>query len=289
MLEPGGLAIIVGTPFHEDDLYGWIKKYGKGWHFREYPAIFPDGKILWDRRFSFDFLMQSLDNDGKIAFSREMLCKPVVNDSTIFPFDILQKSIYRMESYQMVDNIESFPVRFERIGVGCDFAISSNIGSDSSVFIVGGIDEYGCVWVLNMYRMNGKSYAQQMNVISTINRDFRPDIFCMESNGFQKIFAEEARTLGIPAVEHRTGENKYDPKKGLPSLALMFEQGKIKIPTGNLYSTTNKDMMFSELGSIAYTSKGLQATSGHDDIGMALWFLTSGLKRHSEGFEFGFL
>ena len=55
MLVPGGQAIVIGTPFHANDLYGDLKTK-KGWFVIEYPAIFPDGRsvrisvTLWIRK-----------------------------------------------------------------------------------------------------------------------------------------------------------------------------------------------------------------------------------------------
>ena len=45
MILPGGQVIVVGTPFHENDLYADLKKK-PGWRVFEYPAIYPNGRVI---------------------------------------------------------------------------------------------------------------------------------------------------------------------------------------------------------------------------------------------------
>jgi hypothetical protein len=287
MIEPGGFVGLWGTPFHTSDVYGDIKKK-KGWHYREYPCIFPSGQVLWENRFSFKDLMLKRDSQGSITFSRENLCRPITNDSSIFPYHILERSIIGMDKYTMVRNAMSFPVKFVRKATGCDFAISSSIGADSSVFIVGGIDEAGVIWILNIYRLTGKSFAEQLSALKSIHQNFQPDLLVLETNGFQKIFYDESLKQNMPVIDHKTTTNKYDLKEGIPALSVLFETGKFRVPTGDEYSRAMKDLMFTELSSFGYTDKGLQGTGAHDDIVIALWKLVVGLKYKMTGFDFAF-
>ena len=141
MLVPGGQIIVVGTPFHASDLYGDLKSKSKaatgsdkGWFVIEYPAIFPDGRILWPQRWSFSDLMEKRTTQGNIIFSRENLCRPITNESSIFPLKVLERSLLRMENYCLVRNRDDFPIKFTKVVTGCDFAISSNVGSDYYVY-----------------------------------------------------------------------------------------------------------------------------------------------------------
>lgn len=34
-----------------------------------------------------------------------------------------------MENIRLVDNIESFPIKLQRVVMGCDFAVSGNVGA----------------------------------------------------------------------------------------------------------------------------------------------------------------
>lgn len=271
MLVPGGQIIVVGTPFHAEDLYGDLKTKN-GWFVIEYPAIFPDGRILWPQRWSFKDLMDKKETQGSIIFSRENLCRPITNESSIFPMEILTRSLLRMENYTLVDSREEFPVKFSKVVVGCDFAISANVGADYAVFSVWGIDELTDErWLLHLYREKGAKFFEQMNVLRRINSRFRPDLIVMENNTFQQIFVETADTEGMPVIGHTTGIDKYDLKTGWPHLSTLFERGKIHIPIGNVYSQQVKDLIFQDLGSVAFTEKGLESVGSHDDISSSFW------------------
>ena len=191
MLVPGGQIIVVGTPFHANDLYGDLKTK-KGWFVIEYPAIFPDGRILWPQRWSFRDLLDKKNTQGNIIFSRENLCRPIVSDSSIFPLSILKRGLVRMENYTLVSSRDDFPIRFAKVVTGCDFSISANVGADYFCFSTFGIDEDNGMWLLNMKLGKGKTYDEQLQILKGINVRFRPDVMVFESNVFQQIFTEGA-------------------------------------------------------------------------------------------------
>lgn len=297
MLVPGGQIIVVGTPFHASDLYGDLKSKSihatgnkKGWFVIEYPAIFPDGRILWPQRWSFFDLMDKKATQGNIIFSRENLCRPITNESSIFPLKVLERSLVRMENYVLVRNRDDFPIKFNKVVVGCDFSISANVGADYTVFTVWGVDdETGERWLLHFYRDKGKTFHEQMQVLKGINVRFRPDTMILEQNTFQQIFVQESDKQGLPVIGHTTGIDKYDLKTGWPGLAIDFERGKIHIPIGDKYSQDVKDLIFSDLGSVAFTDKGLESVGEHDDISSSFWLAKLGANLITTGFKYTFL
>lgn len=297
MLVPGGQIIVVGTPFHASDLYGDLKSKSKaatgsdnGWFVIEYPAIFPDGRILWPARWGFNDLMEKKATQGNIIFSRENLCRPITNESSIFPLKILERSLLRMENYTLVRNRDDFPMKFNKVVVGCDFAISGNVGADYAVFTVWGVDdETGERWLLYFYREKGKTFHEQMQVLRGINVRFRPDTFVMEQNVMQQIFVQESDKQGLPVVGHTTGIDKYDLKTGWPGLAIDFERGKIHIPIGDKYSQDVKDLIFTDLGSVAFTDHGLESVGEHDDISSSFWLAKLAANLITTGFKYTFL
>ena len=297
MLVPGGQIIVVGTPFHASDLYGDLKSKSKaatgsdnGWFVIEYPAIFPDGRILWPARWGFNDLMEKKTTQGNIIFSRENLCRPITNESSIFPLKILERSLLRMENYTLVRNRDDFPMKFNKVVVGCDFAISGNVGADYAVFTVWGVDdETGERWLLYFYREKGKTFHEQMQVLRGINVRFRPDTFVMEQNVMQQIFVQESDKQGLPVVGHTTGIDKYDLKTGWPGLAIDFERGKIHIPIGDKYSQDVKDLIFTDLGSVAFTDHGLESVGEHDDISSSFWLAKLAANLITTGFKYTFL
>lgn len=277
LLIPGGSLGLVGTPFRVNDLYGHLKL--NGWPTFEYPAIFPDGTLLWPERWNYDGLMAKRKSQGNLIFSRELLVKPVTSDSTIFPIEILNTAFHRMDMYTLVHNIDSFPIKFKRVVTGCDFAISGSVGADYSTYLTWGIDEQDRMWLVNAFRAKGLSFHEQIANLKRINREFRPDVVAMEDNIFQTIFVQEADRAGLPVIGLTTGKNKNDLRSGLPSLAIMFERGMFRIPTGDQPSKDFADMLVLEFTSVAFTDKGLQGTSEHDDIAMGTYKSVEGARK----------
>ena len=288
MLVPGGQIVVVGTPFHAQDLYGDLKTK-KGWFVIEYPAIFPDGRILWPQRWCFKDLIDKKNTQGNIIFSRENLCRPIVSDSSIFPLDVLKRSLVRMDNYTLVSNRDNFPKKFNKVVTGCDFAISSAVGADFYCYSTFGIDEDNGMWLMNLQMGKGKTYDEQIQMLRNINSNFRPDVMIFESNVFQQIFTDQAQKYGMPVVPHNTGTEKNDLSKGWPALAIMYERGLIHIPTGDEYSVRIKDAIFEQLGSVAFTDKGLQSVGSHDDICSSQWLAALGRNLSCFGFKFSFM
>lgn len=288
MIVPKGQTVVVGTPFHANDLYGDLKNKD-GWHVREYPAIFPDGTILWRERWGFKELMEKRSTQGNIIFSRENLCRPVTNESSIFPQEVIERAYVRMEDYTFTSSRSAYKVKFDRVVMGIDFSISSSVGADYTVIITAGIDENDNMWLMNITRFKGKAFAEQLAVIKRLNQSFSPDLMVMENNVFQQIFVQESERAGLPVEGHTTGTNKYDLKAGLPGLALMFERGTIRIPRGNQESLDISDSLALELSSVTWTEKGLEGVGEHDDQAMALWLTSIAAKKISSGFSFRFL
>jgi len=285
---PGGQIIVCGTPFIQGDLYDKLKEDPKFRVF-EYPGIFPNGEVLWPSRYSLDDLLVKKETQGSTIFSREILVKPISDESSIFPYEDLRKSFIGMNDYTLVKNRANFPKDFEKVIVGTDFAISDKIGADSSAFVVVGVAGLD-YWVLHIYAKAAMSYEEQMAVMKQINANFQPDLFMIETNQMQKIFYQMALDAGLPAEDHNTGVNKYSLTEGLPGLAIAFQQGHVKMPRGDQNSIDITDMLCQQLNSFTFDpdKKKLTSVAEHDDIAMALWQGMRGA-RHVSAFTFSFI
>lgn len=296
-LSPGGQMVIVGTPFFELDLYAMLKKKknlkgGRTFPVFEYPAIFPDGKLLMPQRHDYKSLMEKKAILGSLIFSREILVTPISDGASLFPYEALNVSIKGQDTVDLVDNIDSSPRKFVKIGVGMDFAVSANIGADYSVFTIGGLDELGNIHVLNCWRKKGAKYSIQISAAKRINSDFRPDIMYAEDNGMQQVFVDMLKDANLPvAGKTTTAVNKKSLYKGVPKLAALFETGRIKFPYGTQRAKDLTDLYFRELNSITYiqdTGK-LESTNQHDDTGMSLWNMVRSLIGDNMDFDFSFI
>ncbi|HDL74765.1 MAG TPA: hypothetical protein ENH06_00035, partial [bacterium] len=269
LLEPGGSINVVGTPFHEQDLYGDLKTKDN-WAVFEYPGIFPDGTLLWPSKFNLDTLLERLGTIGSLNFTREILVKPISSESSVFPYEHIKRSYEGMDHFKLVDNIFSFPRKFDDIVVGTDFAISATTGADKTSFVVLGVEGQN-YWILYIFLKGSMSYDEQMSQLKRINSNFQPSKIMVETNQMQKIFYQMGVDSGLPMVEHNTGVDKWSLEKGLPALAVLYENYRIKTPRGDQRSKDLTDLLAGELTSYTFEKNKLTSTSGHSDVGMALW------------------
>lgn len=271
IVEPYGYFLVSGTPYSTapNELYNIIRA-DKRFALFEYPVIFPDGRSLAPDRYTFDDLVKKKEELGTMVFSREYLCVPIADDSTIFPREYLMRSVIGMEQISFVDSVEFFPFKLTKVVVGCDFAISGNIGADYTVISVWGVDVMNNYYLLNLYREQGMSHNEQVDRIVMVDRMFKPNVIVCESNGFQGILAALAKERGLRNIETfvTTDGNKKDLHTGWPSLSAMFERGQIKVPYKVGRTKEMVEIMFSEFSSVTFrTDKGkLEAVSGHDDV-----------------------
>ena len=130
MLIPGGQLVIVGTPFHNEDLYERLR-VNPVYHFVRSPALNHLDQALWPTRYTKDMLLSRKDEVGSTRFAREYLCLPISDESSLFPEKIL------MECYD--HQYEMLPLTAEdrktglQVFTGVDLAMSSTVGADYSV------------------------------------------------------------------------------------------------------------------------------------------------------------
>lgn len=276
IVEPYGYLIVSGTPYSTapNELYNVIKGDKRFYSF-EYPIVFPDGRPLAPDRYTFEDIKAKRTELGSIVFAREYLVIPISDNSTIFPYEYLRRSTVGMDKVSFADSIEFFPFELQRVVVGCDFAVSGNIGADYTVYSVWGIDYSNNFYLINYFRAKGMSHNEQVDKIVLFNRLYKPDKIVCESNGFQGILSALARERGLSNIEQftTTEGNKKDLYSGLPSLSAMFERGQIKVPYKEGETRQKVELMFSEFASVTFRSdKGkLEASSGHDDTVLSSW------------------
>lgn len=287
IVEPYGYLIVSGTPYSTapNELYNVIKGDKRFYSF-EYPIVFPDGRPLAPDRYTFEDIKAKRTELGSIVFAREYLVIPISDNSTIFPYEYLRRSTVGMDKVSFADSIEFFPFELQRVVVGCDFAVSGNIGADYTVYSVWGIDHSNDFYLINYFRAKGMSHNEQVDKIVLFNRLYKPDKIVCEANGFQGILSALARERGLSNIEQftTTEGNKKDLYSGLPSLSAMFERGQIKVPYKEGDTRQKVELMFSEFASVTFRSdKGkLEASSGHDDIVMSA-FLSLHTLREENG------
>lgn len=290
MILPQGTIDVVGTPFHEKDLYSDLKM-DPNWRVFEYPAVFPDGSVLWANRYSFEALKAKRLSLGPLIFSREILVRPISDSTSIFPWSLLEKAFLGMKDYCLVKNRASFPIKFRKVAIGVDWALSATVAADFTEMTVLGEDFQGGLWLLEERTLHGAGYNQQIAELQALNVAYGADVIMVEVNGFQKVMSGLATEAGLTNIveETTTGHTKKDFYEGLPAIAVLFEQGKMHFPRGDEHSIEKTNEICSQLNSMAFDEdRGtLESVGEHDDKSMSLYFAVKGIKSVNGIFRVG--
>jgi len=147
LLEPGGEVIIIGTTWHEDDLYAHIMD-GKN-HLIEdfdifvrpaYQGSWKEGEIAFPEKFSWKVLDELKRQKGPSEFSAQYLLNPIPEESATFKSDYFH-------------SFEEWEIRGKHLNrfMAVDPAISEAAGSDYSAIVVIGVDQYNNWYILDLF------------------------------------------------------------------------------------------------------------------------------------------
>lgn len=287
MCVPGGQIIVVGTPFHAEDLYAQLEK-NPAYAYRKYSAIRPDRTALWEDRYSLEDLESKKYEIGSIRFTREFMCDPISDDMSLFPGYLFQGDPVEVYNLRLGMSKEYWEQAGIQIFIGVDFAISANVEADYVVIWVMGVDKFGNRWVIDIIREHGIGFQMQLSLINSIARKYDPAMIFLEANQMQRIFGDELiRTTDLPIQQFTTGVQKNSLDKGVPSLRILFENGKIRIPRGDTRSIELTDIWIGEMRSFTWHEGKLQGVGKHDDTVMAFWICDQAIRQGSFDFSFG--
>ena len=287
MLRPGGQIVVIGTPFHADDLYGDLEKNDQYKHQR-YRAIKSDDTPLWPERYNRERLEKKRKEIGAIRFTREFQCDPIADDMSLFP-----GHLFKGEGVEQPTLKLGMPLKFwNQMGVqvfmGADFAMSSSVQADYTVVFVIGLDKMGNRWLIDIVRERGLPYQEQLSLINTLGKRYQASLIFLESNQMQRIFGDELiRTTDLPIKQFVTGVQKNSLDKGVPSLRVLLENKKFKIPRGDKATVEMTDTWINEMRSFTWVDGKLQGVGSHDDTVMACWIADQAVRQGAFGFSFG--
>lgn len=288
MIVPGGQLIVVGTPFHQADLYGDLSQNEMYKH-AKYQAMSKSGKPLWPDRYDKKRLADKRKEIGSVRFTREFQCEPIADDMSLFP-----EYLFKGQHIEQMTMTLGMPLEvWEAAGVksmfmGVDFAMSSSVEADYTVIWVMGMDGNGNRWVVDIVRGRGLPYQAQLSKINEVARKYDVGLIFLESNQAQRVFGDELiRTTDLPIHLHHTGVEKHALDKGVPSLRILLENGKFRIPRGDKRSIEMTNIWIEEMRSFTWAEGKLQSVGTHDDTVMACWICDQACKRGGFSFDFG--
>ncbi len=289
MIRPGGQIVVVGTPFAQNDLYADLKENPE-YEFRRYPALQGKDEVpLWPERYSKERLLKRRSEIGVVRFTREFGCLPVADDMSLFPLHLFKGD----PTEQMMIKL-GMPKNFwEKAGVqifmGADFAMSSSVQADYTVVWVMGVDKAGNRWIIDIHRAKGMPYQEQLSLINTLGRKYDPGLIFLEANQMQRIFGDELiRKTDLPIKKFTTtAQNKNALDKGVPSLRVLLENKKVRIPRGDAHSVEVTDIWINEMRAFTWNDGKLQGVGTHDDCPMAFWICDQAIRQGSFTYSFG--
>lgn len=240
LLEPTGQLIVIGTRWHDSDLYGWILDPGNGVH-QSYETMIMqayDGNImtgdnfkaLWGDKFSIEELRKRLREEGWSHFSAQYLNNPVPEEDAIF-----KRSWFSY--YESPDLQGKLLNKFLLI----DPAISLSKEADYTAFMVVAQDQFGYIYILDIVRAK-LSPNDIINTIFLLRDRWNINDIGIEQVAFQKTLAysmrddERFKKRPFHITELKPGDRSKDQRiKGLQPL---YENGKIlhnKLLANNIY------------------------------------------------------
>lgn len=293
MITPGGQIMVVGTPFHNEDLYGALEK-NPIFHFERFQAIIDEGRpterALWPEVFPLSALAQNRQSIGEIRFARERMCIPLSSAASLFPDDLFVGD--PTEQFQVVIGSSrswwATQVGIELVYIGVDFSVSATTGEDYTVIFVMGVDKNGNRWIMDIFRGHRLGYQNQLSLINDYSRRYAADMIYVEANQAQRIWGEELQRLtDLPIKLFHTGAAKHSLEKGIPSLRVPLEARKIRIPRGDDHSVTITNMWRAEMQGMTMVDGEVLSTTKNDDLAMAYWITNAAINAGSFSFSFG--
>tara|TARA_R100000152_G_C6781663_1_gene216714 strand:+ start:4074 stop:5981 length:1908 start_codon:yes stop_codon:yes gene_type:complete len=144
--------------------------------------------------------------------------------------------------------------------------------------VLWGINSYrGELFLIDLENRQGGGVKHALQIMSDWYHKYDLQHWVIEENGFQTAIRQDDKIKefvlrsGITMQGHVTGKNKHDPMYGVGSMAGLFENQKIHLPTGNSESMSKVNAYKTQL--LYFDGKPVsQRNKEKTDIVMAGWF-----------------
>jgi len=240
-----------------------------------YKALGEGETPLWPERWPLKRLLREKDEIGSLVFAQEYQNEPISEETTYFRREWIEKC-YRYNKGMVPHYNGEMPVF-----TGWDLSVVADKeravahDSDYTVGITIALGEDGTRHILDIYRERGLTPGQILSIIKAKAQNFNPAVITIENNLFQCLYEQQLiSTTDLPIFGHTTGHEKMDVFEGVPSLSVLFENGKYTLPRGDERSARLMDVLTNELVGL-----GIEK---HDDTVMALWIAECGIRKKKE-------
>lgn len=274
-----GKFVVVGTPISYTDLLMQLSEVPT-FDFRKYPAVILDSNGEWKcpqfpEHYDEKQLRDTKDTMPPDKWSREYMCEPLSSDTSMFPHDMLKKSIALHKELNIlysppqttdeeVRKNQGEPIRY----MGCDIAVSENKKADWSVFTVLEKLPGHPVYMRDMVRkhLNTESNIEE---IKYLQRKYKCKKILVEYTG---VGTGVSQLLESPSCSIRNAVVPFDTKR--KSKEKILGNLEVAIRNGTLAILDN-EILIGELNKMAYTrnKQGVETYESlgkHDDTVMSL-------------------
>ena len=263
---------IVGTPFTPTDLYTELEQR-PGYMVQTFPALNPQGEPLWPERWDLEALDARRRDMPAVAFTREYLCEPIDDASSLFPSTVIapcESNNHILFDRQLTP--KEGGADDDQYFIGWDPAISSERSADYTVMLVlrQPAEEPNNLEIVHILRRKAMDFRTQIMEIQRLNSKFRPEVIELEANHFQRVFATELRAnTDLPIKTFISSKTKRESL--LMGLVLKFERGQMVLPIGDERSRSLIADLKTELLLFGMSKHGkLESIGRHDDMVIAL-------------------
>jgi hypothetical protein len=268
LLEPDGVAWVLGTPWHEDDLYGELvdrcERQVGGWMMWRKPCVVYSGKgeervrePLWPERWTLTHLRdREAEINDPAVFSRQWLLKTISSEE-----QVLSPPVWRDDM-----DLSQIPPDWPRF-VGIDLASAMNRRGAFTVFFIAALGPNGKRYPLEIIRAKMDFDTIVKTLVSVYERH-KPYHMKVETNAFQAaVYTHIERSHpAIPLTAIVTGRQKADYGIGIPSLGLEYDRKLWEVWRAK--PLVGEDSVWA-----AYQDELLSYPAGRNsDIVMANWF-----------------
>lgn len=233
LLEPGGLLIVVGTRWHQDDLYQEILDSEREYYDVMVRKVIENGKIIFPKKFNMKFdrirkswvqvpelstdFIEYLKKSKGSEYYAQYENNPIDEENQIFKKNYFKYWTRRPDGLY--------------VGMTVDLAISQKQEADYTAIVTAGMDKDFNIYLLDYVRGHWTTYEIVKNIMDK-EQQWRPNVIGMETNGFQrtlKYFVEEEmrrQRHHFPIEEIRTG-TQVTKEYRVKALEPYYRDGKV--------------------------------------------------------------
>jgi predicted phage terminase large subunit-like protein len=262
ILNQGGLLLVIGTRKHSDDVYNHMKN-DPTFTIIEEPAIlqWPDkheyifekdktgkdvligvkhegGKCLWPEFRPMDFLLMERRSMGSTLFEREMQNRVISVEDSIIKEDWIKNCTtnnYTFDHYPPINFNKCSVIQCWDLSIQSDAKKAAANDSDYTVGYTLAKDEKGIIWVLDAIKKRGVTQQDIMNLIIGMykkHENIGVKSVVVEKNSFGAIHVENLQKTILP-IKGVLMTKSNSLKNGIHKIAVLFENGQIRFPTGD--------------------------------------------------------